>query len=190
MGQNNGYPFMSKATIAQKLASEPDFAAQCTRIIESLGLRGEPSGFLRRLARWFREEELAKANSDVVAKAAKFGVGEIKEASPRHIAPPPVKSEKKEAPKPVKEEKPKKSAKKTPAAAARPCDTDNEVEHSGASLEALIFKTCATPSMLKDIAKAAPMFSKEDVRDMVFKLRDAGELKATGRGPGTRYQVK
>lgn len=112
---SNGYPFVSRRDVAQRIASEPSFAAECIRALDAgskwmashrsraakLVARlatDSPSAedlaeaaalaapYARTLARILRERQIASGDPDLLAKAAVFGV--VRSAMAIELGPP------------------------------------------------------------------------------------------------------
>jgi hypothetical protein len=166
MGMNNGYPFATKAQIAERIRTDSIYRAKCVAVLLSLGIKApddvdgwDVARYSRRLARYFRDADLkAGMAADVVEKAKQYGVV------------PGMKPD------------PKGTFRASRTAKAKPGPTG--------SLPDLILGACSAKGLtMTHIAKALPDANPADITISVAKLVQAGALKKTGRGPGTRYQV-
>lgn len=98
---SNGYPFMSKRTVTEKITSEPAFVIECVRLIDGKWMASHKTRaskvvakiaadnlsaedlaeaaaliapYARTISRILRERQIAEGSPELVAKAAVFGV--------------------------------------------------------------------------------------------------------------------
>lgn len=157
MGMNNGYPFATKAQIAERIRTDDAFRDECVKILVSIGIRpgtNPPDRYAHRLARYFRERDMAN-NPNIIEKAKQYGV--VPGVKPAQNSKPAVHA----ATKPTK----------------KPEDLPSQI----------IGLLEDKPLTMTSIAKLMPEADPGDIAASVTKLVQLGQLNKAGRGPGTRY---